>query len=90
VKIDRTKLKSAAREARRIALWPLILWIAYLILSLVFDAVTEGRGLVSPDDLSFGLLFLGAAVLSLRIVALFILPAVVVYGVSKRLLRTRE
>jgi len=89
VKIERGSLKHAAREAKRIALWPAILWVAYLILSLVFGAVTERRGLVSPDDLDPGLLFLGAAVLSLRIVALFILPAVVVYRVTRRLLRPR-
>jgi len=90
VRIDRTKLKSAARDAIRMALWPALLWIAYLILAAIFGALTERRGLVSPDDLDFGLLLLGAAVLALRITALFVLPPVVVYRVAARILRTRE
>ena len=90
MRIDRTKLKSAAREALRIALAPLIVLAVYLILSAIFGALTERRGLVSPDDLDFGLLLLGAAVLSLRIVALFVLPAVIVYRVAARLLLPRR
>jgi hypothetical protein len=90
VRIDRERLGSALREARRIALWPAILWVAYLIAEAIFSATTERRGLVSPDDLSFGLLFLGAAVLALRIVALFVLPAVVVYRISSWLLRRKK
>jgi hypothetical protein len=89
VKLDRARLKNAAQEVTRIALWPAILWIAYLIAAAAFAAVTERRGLISPDGVELGLLLLGATTLALRIAALFVLPAVVAYRAAARLLRPR-
>jgi hypothetical protein len=87
VRIDRERLRRAAREARRIALLPAIGWIAYLVVSAIFGVATARVGLVWPDDIDLGLLLLGVAALALRVVALFVLPALVVYRVSSRLLR---
>lgn len=86
---DRQQVKQILGEARKIALVPAIVWLAYIAVALIFEAAAERRGLVTPVDIDLGLLLLGAAVLSLRMVAIFVLPAVVIYKLSARLLSPR-
>jgi hypothetical protein len=90
VKIDRERLKRVLGETRKIALAPAIAWVVYLAVAEIFTAATGSRGLVSPDDPNLGLLALGAATLGLRTVAIFVLPAVLVYRLSARLLGSRR
>jgi hypothetical protein len=89
VTLDRASLLRLLREARRVALVPTILWVIYLVVAELFGAATTVRGLISPDDVSPGLLALGAVALVLRGVAFFVAPALLVYGVSARLLQPR-
>lgn len=88
--IDRQRVKRIARETLRAALVPAILWLVYLAVAAIFGAATDGGGLVSPDGLDLGIVILGAAMLALKVVAIFVLPAVVVYRLSARLLRPRH
>jgi hypothetical protein len=59
---------------------PAIILVAYLILRAVFDGQASRGGLFSlTGSVSAGVAVLGGVVLVLRIVVLFVLPAVVVY-----------
>jgi hypothetical protein len=59
---------------------PGVLVVAYLVLRAVFDGLSERGGLVSPTgSVSLGVAIIGGIVLVLRIVVLFVLPAVIVY-----------
>jgi hypothetical protein len=71
---------------------PAIVVVAYLIVRAVFDGLTEHGGLISPSgDVSPGVALLGLLVLVLRIVVLFVVPAVLTYRLVARVLdRTRS
>lgn len=88
--VERDRVKQVLREARRIVLVPAIIWIVYLAIAAIYGASTERGGLVSPDGLDLGIVLLGAATLALKLVAIFVLPAVVVFRLSSRLLRPRR
>jgi hypothetical protein len=61
--------------------------VAYLVLRAVFDGQTAHGGLISPGgSVSVGVAILGGVVIALRVVVLFVLPAVVVYRLVARLL----
>ena len=80
----------AAREALRALRTPAIVLVLYLVLRAVFDGLTERGGLLSPSgDVSLGVALLGLVVLALRIAVLFVVPAVVTYGLIVRLASPR-
>ena len=69
----------------RPVLAPAIVLAGYLILRAVFDGLTERGGLVSPTgSVGLGVAILGVVVIALRVVVIFVLPPVVVYGVVAR------
>jgi hypothetical protein len=75
------------REVLRRARAPAIVVVVYLVLRAVFDRLTEQGGLVSPDgSVSAGVVVVGAIVIVLRIVVLFVLPAVAAYRAVQWLL----
>jgi hypothetical protein len=66
---------------------PVFVLAGYLVLRAVFDGLTERGGLISPaGSVSIGVALLGALVIVLRVVVLFVLPAVIVF----RLVAPRE
>ena len=66
---------------------PAAVAVLYLVLHAVFAAQAERQGLITPSgDVRLGFVVLGLVVLALRMVVLFVLPPVVVYGVASRLL----
>jgi hypothetical protein len=72
----------------RLARGPAIVVVVYLILRAVFDGLTERGGLISPSgDVSPGVALLGVLVLVLRLVVLFVVPAVLTYRVALRVIR---
>ncbi len=69
-------LQLAARAVRG----PAIVAAGYLVLRLVFAAVTEDDGLLTPSGTpSLGVVALGLIVLILRLVVVLVLPAVLAW-----------
>lgn len=59
---------------------PAVVAVVYLILRRVFVGITEHGGLISPSgSVNAGVAILGASVIVLRIVVLFVVPAVIAY-----------
>jgi hypothetical protein len=58
---------------------PLLVVVAYLVLQVVFVAISEDEGLIAPSGVRLGVAAVGAAVLCLRLVALFGVPAWIAY-----------
>jgi hypothetical protein len=79
-----------ARTVLRLLRAPAIVLVVYLLLRVVFDRLTEHDGLLTPGgSVKLGVVLLGAAVLVLRVVVLFGLPAWVAYrGVARVLDRS--
>ena len=70
---------------------PAVVIVGYLLLRAVFEAQTEHGGLVSPaGEVSRALALLGVVVIGLRLVVLFVLPAVAAYALVARLLDPRH
>lgn len=87
MKMPRDIAKNASRAALKMAIGPAIVWTLYMFLSRIFAAKTVSEGIVSPGAVDFGLLLLAAVVLFLRGTLVFVLPPVIVYQVSARVLR---
>lgn len=68
-----------ARSVRALAFWP----GAYLVGRAAFARVSEGEGLLTPEgSASLGVIALGALVLVLRILVLFVVPAMAAYRLA--------
>lgn len=66
---------------------PAIVLGAYVVLRAVFDGQAERGGLLSPTgSVSIGFAVLGGIVILLRLVVLFVLPAVLAYRLCAYLL----
>lgn len=64
---------------------PLIFVAVYLVLRAIFDGLTDERGLITPGgEVSFGVMGFGILVIALRLAALFVAPAVIVYRLVAR------
>jgi hypothetical protein len=78
---------SAARAALRLVRAPAIVLALYLVLRAVLDRLTEHGGLLSPTgSVDLAVAGVGALVLVLRLVVLFVLPAVLTYRLVTHLL----
>jgi hypothetical protein len=76
----RPETKARLRAALRALRLPASLGVGYLLLRALFVALAAGQGLITPDaSVDVPLAALGAAVLGLRLVALFVLPPLVLY-----------
>lgn len=77
---------SKTREVFTLLRAPILLVVAYWILVFVFGQMTERVGLISPSgDISFLVIALGALVIVLRLLAFFLVPAMVLYRVGMRI-----
>jgi hypothetical protein len=86
---ETTTRESPARErlltAARLVRGPAVLVVIYAILRAAFVRLTEREGLVSPSgSVSVGIAVVGLLVLVLRLVVLFVLPALVAYRLARR------
>jgi hypothetical protein len=79
--------RANGRTAVRALRMPAVVVVVYLVLWLVFAHRAEHAGLLHPSgSIDAGLALLGATVLLLRIVVLFVVSAVVTYRVVAGLL----
>jgi len=91
MKETKTSKTSPAREVFARMRGPILMVVAYWVLVFLFGQVTEHEGLISPSgDVSTFVVLLGALVLVLRLVAFFVLPAVVLYRVGLRIVDGRK
>jgi len=62
----------------------------YALSRAIFNALSGGRGLLSPSGgVSIGVALLGLVVLALRLVVLFVLPGLVTYRLIASVLERR-
>jgi len=84
-------IKARLLRVWRVVRWPVILVAIYLVLALIFAALTERHGLVSPETVvSPVLLLVAVPLLLLRLGLLFALPAIVAYRLVVRLIAPRR
>lgn len=85
-------LRARLSAAPRIVGAPLFaLVVLYLALHLIFGALTEQGGLITPDgSVSLGIATLGFVVLVLRLAVLFVVPAVIAHRLAAALLARRQ
>ena len=77
-----------ARAILRAVRAPVIVALVYLVLRAIFDGQVARGGLFSPaGQVSVGVAILGGIVLVLRIVVLFVVPALLVYPLVRSLAR---
>lgn len=78
-----TAFKARWRSAARALRLPAIIAVGYLLLRALFVWLAAGQGLISPDaSVDLPLLALGAAVLGLRLVILFVFLPLAIYRLT--------